>query len=162
MNTLGLAVDAILRRIGMRKLLLLALLLVPTALLSQTASTQYQHIKSTWTQPNSTYPSCSATVTSSCLTGYSLILTPPTGTGTANAIPPCTPTVASNCIGNVLTYTWGPGGYLYAGTWNVSLAAVYLDPTGTLVSSSAVTTTTVVPSPFVPSPAGGVSATPVP
>jgi len=162
MNTLGLAVDAIVKR-SMKALLVLALLLAPTAMLSQTLSNQYKHIVSTWTPPNTTYPNCSVNVTNTCLLGYSELLTPPTASGGSTVTIPVCP-LGSNvlCIGPVATYSWTSGSYLYVGTWGVSLTAIYLDPTGNQISASAVTTTVVVPSPFVPSPAGGITAVPAP
>jgi hypothetical protein len=140
-----------------------ALLFVALAVVAahgQTASDKYQHIKSTWTAPNSTYPNCTSTVASSCLTGYALTFIAPAGVNPTTAIPPCVPGVTTNCVGPVSTYTWGPGGYLYAGTWNVSLTAVFLDSTGAQVQASPVVTTVVVPLPFVASPASSLVSAP--
>jgi hypothetical protein len=149
---------------GIIGLLLLALL-VSSAASAQTVSDQYKHLKANWTPP--VYQVCNFTATTpvntSCINGYQEVLTPPSpATGTVT-VPPCTATLASACIGPVATYTWGPGNFLYSGTWGISLYAAYLDANGAQQFTAPISTTVVVPNPFTPpSPATGLGVTPAP
>jgi hypothetical protein len=151
----------------MKKILfLLALLLVPMSALSQTTSDQYKNIKLAWTPP--TYATCNFTATppvnTACVNGYQAKFTPPSGTGgTLATVQPCTATVTTNCIGPGSSYQWSPGGFLFSGTWGISLAAAYLDANGAQQFTAAVTTTVNVPLPFVPpGPVTGLGASPAP
>jgi len=128
----------------MKKALPLLLLALACVLGSaQTTSTQYQHIGYSWTP--GTLAVCSTTLTKSCVKDYVLNVTDPTG-----AAQP-TITVAYS----LSSYTYGPGGFLYCGTWNASLAIEYLDETGAAKISLPATVATVVSCPFVVSPPSG-------
>lgn len=118
-------------------------------------------ILTTWTQPPGYVP-CSSTVTSGCITGYTEKLTDPTGAITT--VPTCSATVTTNCIGPVATYTWGPGGNLYCGTWKITLATNYLDGNGAAgISSPPAAVSVVEPCPFVaPASPGNVAGSPKP
>jgi hypothetical protein len=141
----------------MKQKLALALLLCAPALHAATppGSTQYQHINSTWSAPNTTYPVCSATVKTYCLSSYTLNNIDPYGN-------PSIITVPNGGIpaGGAVSYSWTPGGYLYCGAWTVSVTANYLDGTGSGVTSSTVSTTVQVSCPLTPSPVTGLSAAP--
>ena len=143
----------------MRRILPLCFLVSLSAYGATPVSTQYQHIQNTWNAPNSTYPDCSATVTTSCLSSYTYTATPPAGTGG-----PAITTVPNGGIasGAQVSYLWGPGGFLFCGTWNLSVVANYVDSSGASVSSSAVTATTAVSCPLAPSPVTGLNSTPAP
>jgi hypothetical protein len=148
-------------------IVLLAMLVGMSSASAQAVSDQYKHIKTIWTPP--AYPACNFTATTpvnaSCINGYQEVLTPPSPlTGTVT-VPPCTATQTAGCIGPVSTYQWGPtgGGFLYSGTWNVSLYVAYLDANGAQQFTAPVSTTVVVPNPFTPpSPATGLGASPAP
>jgi hypothetical protein len=140
------------------RLTILAVLLCGSALFATAAtpvSNQYTKIVSAWNAPASTYPDCSATVTTYCLSTYTFTATSPTG---SNAIL----TVANGGIpaGGAVSYTYAPGGYLYCGTWGISVTANFIDGSGAGVSSSPVAITLAVPCPLTPSPVTGLSATP--
>jgi hypothetical protein len=120
-------------------------------------STQYQHIKNTWVVPNSTYPNCSATVAVACLNSYTYTAVDPNGSPNIVTLP--NGGIAS---GASFGYTWGPGGFLYCGTWSTSVVVNYIDSTGASVSSTAISTTAAVACPLVPSPATGLGSTPAP
>lgn len=103
------------------KYIYLMLLLLASSVYAQTGpATQ---IVSTWTL--AAYPAgtvnCSATVQSNCALGYTLTITPPTGT--AIVIPPCTQTVTTGCISaTTTTYTYqGSSTGLPYGTYTGSL-----------------------------------------
>lgn len=121
-------------------------------------SNKYQHIYYTWVAPNSTFPDCSATVTSSCLSNYTLSQTPPSGVAAV------TLTIANGSVaaGGTVSYVYGPGGFLYCGTWNVSVVANYLDEAGATVPSAAFPATVAVPCPLAASPVTGLLGTPAP
>ncbi len=87
---------------------------------------------------------CSATVTTSCVSGYTLTVTPPAG-------------VTGNNVFNTtaLTQDFTPGGFLYCGTWNGSVIANWKSDTGASVPSAAISTTTQVACPFKANPATG-------
>jgi hypothetical protein len=139
-------------------LLILCLVAAFASAATPVASNQYQHINYTWLAPNSTYPACSTTVTSSCLNNYTLTQAAPGGT--SNIIL----TVANGGVaaGGSVAYSYGPGGYLYCGTWGANVVANYLDSSGATVSSNAVATTVAVPCPLVASPATSLAGTPAP
>lgn len=144
---------------GFGALLVAMIVLSPLAAHAATTapvSTQYQHIANTWNAPNSTYPDCSATVTTLCLSSYTYTATPPANTGG-----PSVATVPNGGIGAgaQVSYTWGPGGFLYCGAWTLSVVANYVDSTGASVSSSADTANVTVQCPLAPSPATGLSGT---
>lgn len=130
----------------------LAALLCAVAVEGQTASNQYQHIAWKWTAPSTALPTCSATVTQACVKDYVLTLTDP------SAAAPTSITVAWPNT----AYTFGPGGFLFCGTWKASLALEYIDDTSTLKSTAPATGTAVVPCPFVapgsPNTLGGTPA----
>jgi len=113
------------------------------------ALSQYHTITEQWGAPlswngsGSSVP-CSANVTSFCVHDYTETLTPPTGS-----------VVLLTASGT--TYSWSPtsGGALYCGTWTVSIVANWLDGSGNPVSSAPLVGSTVVPCPFVASPAVG-------
>lgn len=118
-------------------------------------SNQYQHIKNVWNAPNSTYPDCSATVTLGCLDTYTFTAVGPAGGN--NII-----TVANGAIpaGGLVTYIYGPGSFLYCGTWSTSVTANYRDDSGASVQSTPATATVNVPCPLVASPATNLISTP--
>lgn len=133
---------------------------------AQTQSNQYKHINTTW-KGNESYLACNFTATpavnAACINGYQITLTPPSGSGAPAVIPACTATVATNCVGPGNSYSWAPGGFLYSGTWTVSIVLQYLDSSGAQQQLAGVTTTAVVPPPFVPpSPVTGPTATVAP
>ncbi len=132
-------------------------LALPAIAATAPASNQYQHIKNTWNVPGSAYPDCSTTVTTSCLSSYAFTAVDPTGASNVATVPN-----GGIAAGGVVSYTWGPGGYLYCGTWSTSVVAVYLDSSGASVSSSPVTSTAAVPCPLVASPAADLVSTPAP
>lgn len=137
----------------MKKLfLLLAIASLAICAHAQTASNQYQHILSTWNVPNTTLPNCSASVTTNCLSSYTYTATDPYGH-------PNIVTVGLASTNGVVSYNFGPGGYLWSGTWNLSVVANYLDSTGATATSSATPAQVVVPAPFVPSPPSGLKGT---
>lgn len=136
---------------------LIGALALPAIAATPVASTQYQHIKNTWNVPNSTYPDCSTTVTTSCLNTYTFTATDPNGGANIVTVPN-----GGIAAGGAFTYSWGPGSYLYCGTWTTSVVANYLDSGGVAVSSSAISTTAAVPCPLVASPATGLVSTPAP
>lgn len=131
-------------------------------------------ITSKWGEPIGTvqWPAqyCApGSVTTACIQGYTLTLTPPAGVGAAVVIPTCaagTTATYPPCIppttGNTISYVWSPGGNLYCGTWGVSVAANWLDSSGNAISSAPLEVAVVEPCPFVASPATGLSATPTP
>lgn len=147
-------------------LILLAMLVGLPAASAQTVSDQYKHIKTIWTPP--VYQVCNFTATTpvntSCIDGYQEVLTPPSSvTSGTVTVPACTAALTTGCIGPVSTYQWGPSGFLYSGTWSVSLYVAYLDANGVQQYTTPVSTTVVVPNPFTPpSPATGLSANPAP
>lgn len=117
-------------------------------------------IQVNWTPPTGT--ACSATVTSSCIQGYTETITPPLGAPGGNVvIPNCNLAVTTGCIGAVSTYTWKPGGNLYCGNWGISLVVNWLNGSGVAVASTPLTGVTNEPCPFVASPATGMVAKPV-
>lgn len=134
------------------KKLFLFLALASVSLSAQTLSNKYQHIGNTWNAPNSTYPACSATVTSSCLRDYTFTAKDPTGK--VNSV-----TVGLTNTNGVVSYSWGPGGYLYVGSWQTSVVANYLDDTGAVVSTAPLASGVTVPAPFVASPPSGFTST---
>ena len=146
----------------------LVLMLAPLAF-AQTASNQYKHINTAWTPPvigGNVYPACNFTanppVNTACVNGYEEILIPPTGTnGNTNTIPPCSATQTTLCMPwGISSYSWSPGGYLYVGTWNVSVSTAYLDSNGAQQFSAPLTGTVVVPNPTnPPNPVTGLNVT---
>ena len=132
----------------LRRFMLLTTLAVSAALgcHAQTASTQYQHIKTAWTAPTGTFQTCSTTVTTGCIKSYVETLTDPTGKATQVQIP-----------WGQTSYSWTPGGFLLCGTWNLSLLIDYLDGNGVDTTTAAVSAQVTVSCPFVVSPPSGFS-----
>lgn len=122
------------------------------------ASNKYQHISNTWNAPNSTYPDCTSIGSVACLDTYTFMAAPPAGTGGATSI--ITVPNGGIAAGGVVSYLYGPGGYLYCGTWTVSVVANYRDDAGASVQSSADSATVVVPCPLTASPATNLVSTP--
>lgn len=147
----------------MRKALLLfglvaAIALAPFVAHAATpASTQYQHINATWNAPNSTYPDCSSTVTLNCLNTYTYTLTDPNGSPSIITVPN-----GGIAAGGLVAYNWTPGGYLYCGTWTLSVVANFVDGSSQTVASSADTVNVAVSCPLVASPVTNLKGTPAP
>jgi hypothetical protein len=89
----------------------LAALLCAVAVEGQTASNQYQHIAWKWIAPATSLPTCSAAVTQACVKDYVLTLTDPSSVA-QTPITVAWPNTA---------YTYGPGGFLFCGTWKASM-----------------------------------------
>jgi hypothetical protein len=108
-----------------------------------------------WVSPSA--PACSATVTASCVAGYTEVLTPPFGP--VVTLPPCSATVTGNCLSAASTiFTYRPSGGLYCGSWSATVVVNWLDASGApavSVATPAVATpagSTTEPCPFVASP----------
>jgi hypothetical protein len=127
----------------MKQLLLAIALFFAPILQAQNAGS----ITFTWTgDGNPTWPACSTTVTTSCLTDFTL-------SDITNA-----PVVISSTIPeSVLTYTLSPLPAVGSHTYSLFISGK--DQSGNAVSSSPVTTTVAVPS-LTLSPPTGFSATP--
>jgi hypothetical protein len=139
-------------------LILLAMAIGVAHAATPTLSNKYQHISYTWNAPNSTYPNCSATVTSSCLNNYTLSQIMPSGAAVLLTIPN-----GGVVAGGIVAYLYGTtGAYLQCGTWNANVVANYLDDTGATISSSPNATTLAVACPLVASPATGLVGNPTP
>lgn len=105
---------------------------------------------------------CTSTVKTSCIVGYTALITPPVGApGGVATIPPCSGTATTGCFssadysGTAVQYSWEPGGLLYCGTWGFSVVANWLDNSGAAVSSTSVTASGVESCPFVAGPPSG-------
>ena len=134
-----------------RFLLLLALCAVPLHLKAQTASTQYQHIAYSWIQgPTLNVCTTGTTSPTSCVKDYALTLTDPSGkaSSTIKFAYPAT------------SYLYGPGGFLYCGTWQASLVIEYFDDKGVAQTTTPAINSTQVGCPFVVSPPSGFSGSP--
>jgi hypothetical protein len=97
-------------------------------------------------------------VQKACIEGYTETLIDPSGH--TILVPTCSLNVTSNCIGPVSGYSWSPGGTLFCGTWQITLATNYLDGNGTAgISASSGVVSVTEPCPFVlPGAPSGVSA----
>jgi hypothetical protein len=135
--------------------LIVALLLLPTAVLAQTAGTDHT-IKVGFTQPGDSpgFPMqyCTPTLKTSCVAGYTEKLTDP---ATANVTTQLIMAGSTDIVGTAITHSWSPGGNLYCGTWGISIVANWFDNKGVAVDSSALTGSVQEPCPFVASPAKG-------
>jgi hypothetical protein len=119
--------------------------------MAQTQSTQYKHIANTWDAATPlTVCATGATAPISCVKDYIFTLTDPTAkSNTVTFAYPAT------------SYTWGPGGFLYCGTWQANLAIEYFDDQGTAKTTTGNGTTATVACPFTVSPPSGLKAVPV-
>jgi len=120
---------------------------------AQQASTQYKNIGWKWTaapNPNA-LPVCSTTVTKACITDQQLTLTDPTGAAQAPVSIPW----------GTNAYAYSPGGFLYCGAWNASVAVRYVDDQGAAKTDAPGTGSATVTCPFVgPGKPSGVAGTP--
>jgi hypothetical protein len=137
---------------GMKRLLGMAVLLAAVVTAhGQTLSTQYQHIANTW---NATAPltvcTAGATAPTSCVKDYIITFTDPTGKSNP-AVPFAYPATS---------YTWGPGGFLYCGSWQVNLVIEYYDDQGVAKTTAGNTSTAPVACPFTVSPPSGLKSVP--
>lgn len=130
---------------------LLALAALATAG-AQTLSSTNHTITWSWLQAGGGAPTCSITVTDSCGISYQLTWTDPTGKVGAPAV----------IAWPALSYVYGPGGFLYCGTWQGSLTLTYKDDTGTVKTTAPTTGTAAVACPFVLSPPSGLKGNPAP
>ena len=80
-------------------------------------------------------PNCSSTVTTNCQAGYTLTITPPTGTAIVQQIP-----------AGATTYTYTSPTALSYGAYSLSMVTKGSDSTGTVGTSTA----TVVPATYAP------------
>ena len=80
-------------------------------------------------------PNCSSTVTTNCQAGYTLTITPPTGTAIVQQIP-----------AKSLTYTYTSPTALSYGAYSLSMVTKGSDSTGTVGTSTA----TIVPATYAP------------
>lgn len=123
-------------------------------------------IQASWTAADfAGVPACSSTVTLNCVSGYTLVITPPTGSGASTeTVPACTPATqtAANCIAAAATsYKWSPGGALYYGTWTLSLTTTEVGATSTSITQSTAATYSMAYNLPSLNPPTGVTATPV-
>jgi len=104
---------------------------------------------------------CPASGGTSCVAGFTLVVTPPFGP--AVTFPPCSATVTGNCLGPASTsFTYRPATGIYCGSWSATVAVNWLDNLGNPVTSVAVSAPPVTePCPFVASPASSVTGKPV-
>lgn len=136
---------------------ILAVLLCGSALIAQAATplpSAYKNLRGDWFAPNTTYPLCSASVTTYCLNSYTFTATDPNGGNTILSVP-----TGGILPGGAMFYVYTPGGFLYCGPWAVAVTANYLDGTGAGVSATPVSTTATAPCPLTASPATSLKVT---
>ena len=128
----------------MKKLAIFAMMLSSSAAFAQAGSVIF-----TWSgDGNTSLPGCSATVTTACLTTFTL----------SDTTVAATPVVISSTIPyNVLTYTLTPLPAVGAHTYSLMISGK--DQSGNAISSTPITTTVTVPS-LVLSPPTGFQAVP--
>lgn len=99
-------------------------------------------------------PPCSATVTLNCFSGFTVVITPPSGS-------PVTLTPAT--LGPTLTaYTWESGAPLLFGSYGISMTATGVGASATTALTSPAVTATAVYALTQLNPVTGVTGTPAP
>ncbi len=97
-----------------------------------------------------------------CFTGFTLTYTDPTGKASVIQTCSATVTTNCLTASTGTNYfTFRPGGFLICGTWNFNVVTNWLDNTGKAVQSVPVAASTVEPCPFVPAPVTGITVKPV-